>query len=313
MGTRKMPDVEKNPTARWERTAELLRLVVTSSLIQNAPAPLSLLLVGPPGDGKSRMLERIVGQDGKNCGHVTSLSDTTYLGLVRFLELVRDKQKRALVIPDLATIAGRKSDVARQCMATMAMMAGEGVGVVSVGKTDRDFRGAQASVISAITEREFAQHHVVIDQNAFLSRTFVCDFNLELSELEALLHPRSGSRSPLDFGPTVRKGKMYPVTMSSRYESIARGWWKELREVRPDMWFAFRSYHAMGTLLKSSAYLSGRKAVIAQDVKVVSRVMPVLHNQIKMSANPPTGARMVGRLPWSLVSVDQHGKLWLDK
>lgn len=275
-----MPNPHKQPLARWQLTAELLRLVVLSSRLA-VPAPLNLLLVGPPGDGKTEMLRRL--GNIHNCPHAMVLSDTTYLGLIRFLEAVRDTQKSCLVIPDLATVVGRKSDVARQCIATMAMMAGEGVGVVSVGKIDRDFRGAQASVVAAITDQEYARHREIINQNAFLSRVFVCDFTLELPEVEALMHPRSGARTPLSFGSALRtlsKDKTV-VLVPSRFGAIAKEWWKELKLVRPDMWFAFRSAHQMRTLLQASAYLRGRRRVVLQDVKAVRRVLPVLHSQIR--------------------------------
>lgn len=283
---RSLPHPQTHPMARWELTAELLRLCVVSTRVVNAAAPLSLLLVGPPGDGKTAMLQRL-----EWCGFVRTLSDTTYLGLTRYLETVKEGRSSCLVIPDFATVVGRKSDVSRQCVATLAMMAAEGVGLVSVGKLDRDFGGAKSSVLTAITDREFVAHQGVINQNAFLSRTFVCDFRLELSELVALMNPKSGGLAPLRFGSVVKQGMpRRTVELPARYRSIAHDWWVELKDVRPDMWFAFRTAHQLKTLLLSAAYLAGRRRVTAADVATVERIMPVLHAQIRTTPSAANGS-----------------------
>lgn len=274
---RSLPNATEKPLARWELTAELLRLCVVSTRVVNAAAPLSLMLVGPPGDGKTAMLQRL-----DWCPFVRSLSDTTYLGLTRYLEAVKEGRSSCLVIPDFATVVGRKSDVSRQCVATLAMMCAEGVGVVSVGRLDRDFGGARSSVVTAITDREFVAHQGVINQNAFLSRVFICDFRLELSELVALMNPKSGGLAPLRFGLMAKQGlPRRSIELPAKYRGVIHDWWTELKDVRPDMWFAFRTAHQLRTLLLAGTYLAGRRRVTRADVQTVERLIPVLHAQLR--------------------------------
>lgn len=272
-----------SPLDRWERTAELLKLCVVSTRVANVAAPLNLLIVGPPGDGKTEMIRRVA-----HLPFVHELSDASYLGITRHLEMVRDGYYSALLVPDFATIVGRKYEVARQTVSALAMMAAEGVGEIAVGKTEKDFRGAKSSVITAITDREFASHHSIINQNAFLSRCFVCNFDLELPEVERMmqLHDQDDHRhiAPLRFGEVaVDRFPKRQVQLSVRYKGYASEWWKELKAVRPDMWFSFRTAHHMRTLLLSSAYLHGRRSVTRADVRAVERVLPLLHNQMKLS------------------------------
>jgi hypothetical protein len=278
------------PYERWDRVSLFVQLAAVSSRISNAEAPVNLLLCGPPGDGKTKMIMRVK----EHAPHVSMLSDATYTGLIYYLETVRDNMSSTLVIPDLGTLVGRKLETAKQSIATLAMMCAEGVGELRVGKQVRDYHFAKASVISAITLDDVMQSYNVVNQNAFLSRVFLIDFDLEWSELQAMMDRKlTGDRSrlqPFPF-PKVRRNrdgtfKRYDVQVPKRYLHLPHEWWRELRQIRRDRFFGFRSADAFMTLLMASAYLRGAKIVTRQDVQnVMLHVLPLVRDQIQFSKN----------------------------
>lgn len=275
-----------SPYRRWQQIAELVQLCVVSTMVENIEAPLNLLLVGPPGDGKTAMLLRA-----EKAHNVEVLSDTTYLGLCSYLRSVRDGLTSCLIIPDMGTIVGRKSEVGKQAIATMAMMAAEGVSSVRVGKRVHDFMGARASVISAITGKDLISSQPTLEQNAFLSRVFLVDFDLTFEELYKMMERKSkGDRRLLSrfrFPQVPRDGDgewvRRPVYVPRTHSRKAMRWWKQLRRTRPDRWFAFRSADSFVGLMQAAAYLHGRRRVTMDDVKYLEReVLPLIQQQVTL-------------------------------
>lgn len=279
MGKRKT-----DPLARWHRVSEFMRLIVVSSRIANIDVPLSCILVGPPGDGKSRMLFRF-----DHLGHVEYVSDATYMGLLRVINRVAEGYISCVVIPDFGPIVGRKTEVASQSVATLAMLSAEGVGKILVGRRTKDFGGAQASVISAITIEELVRHYRIINQSAFLSRVFLIDFELTSDEILYMmrLYNRGkigGVLSQFRF-PRSNADGMLPkreIKIAARLSDKVMRWWQELERQRPDRTFGFRSAHGLTTLVKCSAYLHRRNRATEQDLRYVERFHPLLMQQFQI-------------------------------
>lgn len=267
--------------------SELVRLSAVSTLVTNIEAPINLLLVGPPGDGKTAMLLR-----SQRLPNVQVLSDGTYLGLCAYLNDVRDNLSSCLVIPDLATIVGRRDAVGKQAIATLAMMCAEGVRTIRVGRTVRDYQGARSSVMSAITYRDLLASSDILDQNAFLSRVFVIDFDLTWQEQEKMMERKviKGNRSLLSQFRfrRIKKTKhglweTADVTVSQGHARTATRWWVQLRRKRNDRWFAFRTADALIGLLQASAFMSGRKRVTLADVRYIrERILPLIETQVNV-------------------------------
>jgi hypothetical protein len=269
---------------RWKCVSDLVRLVTVSTRVVNIETPLNLLLVGPPGDGKTRMVTRV-----SYLAHVETLSDTTYLGLVNCLKQVKDNLISTLVIPDLGTLVGRRNEVARQSIATLAMMTAEGVSHIRVGKQVRDFGGARCSLISAITNKDLDIAADVLEQNAFLSRMLLVDFDLSFAELEFMLRRKhEGNRkliASLSFRRAgIRKTFLPPraIRFAPTYAKWVRQSWTDLKRHRQDRFFGFRSADFLQGLLQSSAYLRGSNHVAREDIVFVrERILPLVMKQIQ--------------------------------
>lgn len=285
MASALMKAPKPKPFERWQRVADLVRLAAVSSRVANIEAPINVMLVGPPGDGKTRMILRT-----EHLAHVQVLSDTTYLGVVQFLRQVKDGLYSTLVIPDMGTIVARQAFAASQTMAALAMMTAEGVRQLRIGKRVMDFGGARASFLSAITPKDLDHHYDTLNQNAFLSRVLLVDFDLSWTELMTMMERKHRGDlrlvNPLSFRHThIRKGLIQPgtVTMAETYARRVRSWWTTIKTRRQDRFFGFRSGDFLAGLLQSSAFLHGDKRVRSRDVLFVQqRILPLVMDQIRI-------------------------------
>lgn len=242
-----------NALERWDLTGRLLRLAVASTRVRDAGAPINVLLVGPPGDGKTEMVRRVSG-----IGCVKELSDATYMGLCGFLDQVRMGGKSVLVIPDFAAVVGRRFDVARQSIALMAMMCAEGAGEVAIGKRIKNFGRAKAGIIGAITYEDLGNDYKVMNQSAFLSRCFLIEHEIGPEEKKAMRRRvKGGDRSLLAPLPFPAKLDLRTITLTPQASKAAEQWFDELLDHRQDRAAGFRSAVAFETLLKAAAWLRG--------------------------------------------------------
>lgn len=266
------------PLERWKRIAQFVRLVAISSRVENIDAPLNVLLVGPPGDGKTAMLQRL-----EHLTYAQFLSDTTYMGLVSFLKSVKDDLRSALIVPDMGTLVARKPEVAKQTVATIASMIAEGVYDITVGKKIRRFDGVKASFLSAITEDDLAVYRNTLNQNAFLSRVFLIDFALSWKELRTMARKKwRGDRSllqPLPF-PYIKEFPKRTIRVpEARYYQVEE-WWKSMKGEIGQRVFGFRTPDQLTGLLQASAYLNKRGTVQIADVRFLERwVWPLIIRQ----------------------------------
>lgn len=265
-------------------------MAAVSTRITNIETPINLLLAGPPGDGKTAMVLRI-----EHLAHVDTLSDTTYLGLIQCLRQIKRGLISTILVPDLGTLVGRRNDVARQAIATIAMMTAEGVRHVRVGKQVMDFEGARASFVSAITVKDLLANLDTLEQNAFLSRVLLVDFDLSWEELKAMLERKHrGDRSllrPLSFRMAgLRAGgflPMRPIVMAPTHAKKVQRWWEILVRKRDDRFFGFRSADFLHGMVQAAAYLRGDVRVRAIDlVRIQTRILPLVMSQIRIRPEP---------------------------
>lgn len=275
-----------DPYRRWHVVGDFMRLIYVSSRIKNIEAPLNCILVGPPGDGKTKMILRA-----EHLKHVRVLSDMTYMGVCTYLRTAKEGVISALVIPDLGTLVGRKLDTGKQTIAALAMLCAEGVQELAVGKRIINYEGVKSSVISAVTPEDLVRDWGVFNQNAFLSRAFLVDFDLSATEILSMMHRKNrGDRtllSPLKFPKLPHPDAALPhreIKLPRRYGEKAIHWWEELMSRRPDRAFGFRSADALQGLLMASAYLRGSRVVADIDIKFVTTFKPLWMNQFRVAS-----------------------------
>lgn len=258
---------------KWKLIAEFVRLVAISSRVKNLEAPINLALVGPPGDGKTKMLMRSSGLP-----HVRVFSDLSPKGVLSFLDLVKNGFVSTLLIPDLGTVIGRKAEIGKQVISNLAMMCAEGVYQIAVYGRMKDFEGARASVMTAMTVENFVDGYRMLAQNGFTSRLFLLDFDFSAEEL---LHMQSrkvlGDRyllKPFGYPHARKRAGLYPllsVRVPQAHAATALEWWRTIMARAPEHVYGFRTADALLGLLQASAYLHGRRRVTGEDVRMIKR------------------------------------------
>lgn len=264
----------KRLARKWRSIADFVRLVAVSSRIKNIEAPVNLCLVGPPGDGKTRMILRAGALP-----HVRVFSDVSPKGLFRFLDLVKDGFVSTLIVPDLGTVIGRKAEIGKQVISNLAMMCAEGVHQVAVYGRMKDYEGARAGLITAMTPDNFVDSIRTLQQNAFTSRIFLVDFDFSAAELQHMQSRKMlgdrGLLTPFTY-PRVHKGRtglfnQRVIRVPRSHAATVMEWWERLMASAPEHAYGFRTVDALTGLLQASAYLHGRDAVTAEDVAYIRR------------------------------------------
>jgi hypothetical protein len=215
----------------------------------------------------------------------------TYMGVCTYLKTAKEGVVSAIVVPDMGTLVGRKLETGKQTIAALAMMCAEGVQELAVGRRIVDYGGVKSSVISAVTIEDLVQDYRIFNQNAFLSRCFLLDFDLSINEILAMMHRKSrGDKSlltPLRFPRLPHPDAALPhrdIKLPRRHASKAIHWWEELVARRPDRAFGFRSADSFQGLLLASAYLRGARTVAEVDVRFVSTFKPLWLRQFRMAS-----------------------------
>ncbi len=263
----------KRLAKKWRLIGEFVRLIAISSRVKNLEAPINLCLVGPPGDGKTKMLMRAAALP-----HVRVFSDISPKGVLSFLDLVKNGFVSTLVIGDLGTVIGRKLEIGKQVIANLSMVCAEGVHQVAVFGRMKDYGGARASLMTAATVENFVDASRMLSQNGFTSRLFLLDFDFNAEEL---LHMQarkmSGDRgllNPFTYAKVRRVSGLYPlrsVRVPQTHASTALDWWRQVMAHAPEHVYGFRTADALIGLLQASAYLHGRRHVTSEDVEYIRR------------------------------------------
>lgn len=269
---------------KWRLISEFVRLVAISSRVKNLEAPINLCLVGPPGDGKTRMLLRA-----QNLPHVRVFSDLSPKGMLKFLDLVLNGFVSTLIIADLGTVIGRKMEIGKQVIANLAMMCAEGVYQIGVAGRMKDYGGARASIMTAATTENFVDGYRMLSQNGFTSRLFIIDFDFNADELlhmqaRKLLGDR-GLLKAFTYSHARRHAGLYPlrsVRVPRSHASTALDWWRRVMSNAPEHAYGFRTADALVGLLQASAYMHGRRTVKSDDVEYIRRFEPLWTKQFSL-------------------------------
>lgn len=180
----------------WDRMTALVSLFGITGWLEGE-YPQSIMLVGPPGRGKSRMLLRM-----KHTPYISPQTDLTSRQLAPLLRRAYRGSLTHILAPEIQKFFQRKGAVADNCISLLSIAMSEGVGLVSVGPRSEDFHGAQLGVLGAITGRTMRKRGSYLDELGFLDRTAVIPWELSDSEIRQIMDRITrGNRS--DIAPVV--------------------------------------------------------------------------------------------------------------
>lgn len=176
----------------WDRATELLalfsmtgwgRLRVGRGDADAKPRPQSLVLVGPPGKGKTQLLERFRGNR-----HLAYRSDLTVRQLWSILSLAQKGRVTHVAMPEFQKIFQRKASTAENCVGTLTEAMDEGVTEVSVGPQHHSFDGARLGLLAGMTGRSLRRRQGMLYEMGFLDRCAMLPWNPPDAQIEDVLN-----------------------------------------------------------------------------------------------------------------------------
>lgn len=246
---------------RLERLADFIRVAAATHRLTGMRGQANVMLVGPPGYGKTQMLLRLQG----NAGTLV-LSDTTFLGAIKMLDKARFGYLSTVICPDFGPSLARDLPQTRKVIAVFSMAIEEGVQNMVVGKMERNFNGARFGLLTALTTDDIATHYQVLNGSGFLSRFVLLELSMtEEALIAAVTRLRSGDHrltGPLHL-PDARQAK---IAIPPQYMKAADGLWRHLLKERDDRASGFRGLHLYQSLLAAICYLrQGRTRTVTSD------------------------------------------------
>lgn len=246
--------------ARWERLTALVELVLNTGAVAGVRRE-SLILCGPPGHGKSALLERW----GANVA-VRVYTDTTLTDLLSCARDAQNGQLTHVIFPELQKLLMRRSAVGDQALGFLAAAMEEGVKRVSLGPITHDFRSAQFGALGAITPDALSFFGQRLRHIGLFSRGLWLPWEMDTGELAAVSDAiRDGDQSALTPCEVNHAGRpRVPVRLS---RSLAATVQKLSQAIFP---FDVRFQKQLAGLCMASAVREDRGEVAALDVEYVA-------------------------------------------
>jgi hypothetical protein len=148
-------------------------LVLQTAYLKSCSKPISLLLLGKPGIGKSRLLSPLA-----KVKEVSYVNGITPKYLVEFLGKVKSGEKKFLVIPDFTNCMSHGKNTRNTLVSVLRSMTEEGV--VDLSDYHLEFKSnkpLRAGLITATTYDSYQEFHKAWKGTGFLSRLLPFSFS----------------------------------------------------------------------------------------------------------------------------------------
>lgn len=281
------------PLTEWDSLSHCVALFCAANFVADA-APQSPLLVGPPGQGKSKCVKRFIGWPG-----VGYVSDITKAGLADYLSA--HQSVRVLIVDELQRVVSHTRETTLNvCGLFLSLMSGDGgpelVGPAGQGQRI-DLSGRSLALVAAIPHEVYIQRQLDFAQTGLLSRFTTLSVAASPAEArrvdENILN--AGSWHGRGDNPHTRDLQPYPIPkgfpQEPRAVRIRRDAAERLKE------WAFCTFPAgdhrrmvmVVTLCKAVALLNGRDVATVADVKTLMMFTDYLISmQYQIVSHPKT-------------------------
>jgi hypothetical protein len=114
--------------------------------------PISIMLVGPPGTGKSKAILQF------KCVSTHVTNDVTSSGLFELLEDDKQGTLRHLLIPDFNLLVSHKASTSNLTIASLLTVMSEGIVRVDDGRRKKEIVHAPIGIVTAMTREIYEEH-----------------------------------------------------------------------------------------------------------------------------------------------------------
>jgi len=244
----------------------MLNLVIQTAFIKTCSKPISLLLVGVPGLGKSRILSPLA-----KLKYVSYVNDITPKYLVEFLKQVDNGEKKFLVIPDFTNCTSHGKSTKNTLIAILRSMTEEGV--TDLKDYHLEFtatkKPVKAGLITAITNSSYREFNQTWKSTGFLSRLLPFSFDHSVSTKDRIMDDidtkkldqitkikfKIEKRPPEITNPNhlLRQLRVYEQMLSKSTDSLP-----------------YRHQIQLNSITESLAILRGNKEITQEDIEIIS-------------------------------------------
>jgi hypothetical protein len=239
-------------------------LVLQTAYLKSCKKPISLLLLGKPGIGKSRLLSPLA-----KLPYVSYVNDITPKYLVEFLGKVKNGEKEFLAIPDFTNCMSHGKNTRSTLIAVLRSMTEEGVSDLS--DYHLEFKSnvpVKAGLITATTNSSYGEFKENWKGTGFLSRLLPFSFSHSVATTEGIMNAIDAKT--LDLIDTVKftvKKKPIVVVCPERLLRQLRVCEELLSRSTGSL--PYRQQIQLNAITEAHAVLNGRKEIVQEDIDTV--------------------------------------------
>ncbi len=240
-------------------------LVVQTAFLKSCPKPLSLLLIGQAGIGKTRLLSPLA-----KLKEVSYVNDITPKYLVDFLGKVTNSEKKFLVVPDFTNCMSHGKNTRNTLIAVLRSMTEEGV--VDLSSYHLEFKSekpVKAGLITATTNSNFEEFNRAWKGTGFLSRLLPFSFSHSVSTTQIVMDAIDSGRADAIEGvkfSVVRKPKQ--VICPEHLLRQLRVYEELLSKSTGSL--PYRQQVQLNSITEALVVLSGRAEIIQGDIDTIT-------------------------------------------
>ena len=148
-----MPVTEKIDRALvgMETLQEILETVLFTPAIFDC-VPISVILVGPPGTGKSKIILQFQSPS------ILKTNDVTSAGLADIVGDDKDNKVRHVIVPDFNIVVSHKAATSNLTIASLLTLMSEGILRIDDGRRKKELVHAPLGIITAMTREIYEEH-----------------------------------------------------------------------------------------------------------------------------------------------------------
>lgn len=243
----------------------MVNLVLQTAFLKSCQKPISLLLLGEPGIGKSRLLSPLA-----RVKEVSYVNDITPKYLVEFLGRVRRGEKRFLVVPDFTNCMSHGKSTRTTLVAVLRTMTEEGV--VDLSDYHLEFKSdkpVKAGLITATTNSSYEEFSRVWKRTGFLSRLLPFSFSHSVETTQRIMdHIDAGLSDPIEKVAFKVVRKPRPVSCPAHLLRQLRAYEELLSKSTGSL--PYRHQIQLNAITESRAVIRGARKITQADVDKIS-------------------------------------------
>jgi hypothetical protein len=134
-----------------EQLQEIIETVLFTPAIFDC-VPISIILVGPPGTGKSKIILQF------SSPSILKTNDVTSAGLADIVGDDKENKVRHIIVPDFNIVVSHKASTSALTIASLLTLMSEGILRIDDGRRKKELIHAPLGVITAMTKEIYEEH-----------------------------------------------------------------------------------------------------------------------------------------------------------